>query len=351
MVKYILPFLFCLSINAAQPWSIVQSGDFHCGTDATSNDIVALQAFMLTHTNDGVFNAKIHVSPGDIYEQASPMSPVFTNLLDAWTLEKAGGIMVLPENGNHDADETNTITTSSGSRFCDPGTDWNVYFPTNFFTNYAGYKGTKDVGDTKHVAVTYTNGFKFLFLTIPWATNLFGPPYDIRAAYQASVNWCSNMAQQYPDHKVIIQTHYMLNVQSNYSSAWDTGLTLYSNIGPAEMFWNCGGLNISNLFLVLSGHTRTSLKQHRFFYNLNGDVGCVVQWNTQNYATNSAQMFSLITFVPDTGTVLFRSYDIARGAWLTNGETHFSVSTPGQFTHNWSIPMPGAIPFVRTLEQ
>ena len=353
---------FSLSALGSGQWSIAQVGDIHSLTYCTSNQWRVFRDFILSNTNDGDFNFKVVVIPGDLYDQlvipsSQPNStedpPLLhpTNLFNDLDLIKAQGLLVLPCTGNHDCDEKNAYpNNSSGSKRCVSGAAWNEWFPVSWYSNYPGYKGTRVADDSRNVAVTYTNGStKLLFLTLSWATNNFAP-WNIARAYLSQIQWATNQLRLYPDHWGVVLAHHLLSTNELFET-WDTRMgILYTNVGPGPAIFTDRLSGCSNLFLLFSGHNRLSLKAHRNFLNKAHNTVCAVEWNTQGF-TNHAEMFSVVTFNPERQKVTFRSYDIYTSSFMTNGQASFCA--PGDylgwrtFTHTWEIPFPAQTPAKR----
>lgn len=355
MVRKILTtFCFLLTLPMwANTWSIAQFGDVHAsfGSGTASNDWQMFLNFVTTHTNDGVFNIKGVLSAGDLYEQnTNPLNqPVnllcsATNLFYGLTNLVNAGVWVFLCNGNHDADDTNFFNRSQGSSFCAPNADWNSWLPPGFFSQQTsiggvGYFGTKIAGDSRCLAMSYTNsGISILMVSCPWATNNFSPT-DINFAYSNNLAWVTNMFGTNAGMTGIFVTHFLLNYQGNLAY-WDTGLPLYTNIGAGQAILVDGLLNVSNIIMCLSGHTRTCLKTHSQLRNIGGNICDLSEFDTQSF-TNYTQIFNLITFDSTLRKVFVRTYNIAYGRFMTNGEQSYIIGTAfGNFIHNWEFSLP-----------
>lgn len=349
LLALILSALYCV---AAQ-WSIVQVGDIHAGaTFATSNEWQSTVSWILAHTNDGVMNIKVVVSPGDDYEQDSipgtdgttSLQP--TNVFNGLKQLQTNGLVVFTCPGNHDDDDL--TGASAGSRVCVPGAGWNDWLGTNWLFPEPHFIGTmtsnSGVADTRNLVMAYTNaGIKLLFISYSWATNNVPDTngnYDIPAAYLAQTQWITNTLAKYPDHLGIVCVHHMLNLYGDLAY-WDTGQTSYHNIGPAQAAFDDGLSTCSNLFLVLSGHNRICLKQNHFVTTPSGQFADVILWNTQGFAP-FIQLVNVVTMDTALQTVFVNSYDITNSCFMTNGQYTLNPTGTGSnaFNHSWSFPFP-----------
>ena len=176
-----------------------------------------------------------------------------TNSDSDWTRIKACFDMLsIPYSvvrGNHDFDVTgNDFTYSNGINF-------NKYFATdeNYASQFTGENGGLYVGKadansdyaTNSVANTYrtfeVGGQKWLFLNLD-----FGAPDDV-------LNWADGILSQYPDHKVIVNTHGYLNLNGTRDSE-PYAYTSDERLNSGEDIWKKLLSKHENVEITLSGH-------------------------------------------------------------------------------------------------
>lgn len=348
--------LLALSYNvfgaADDLFSIVQVGDIH--SPASDRSVSTnLIPWILQHTNDGVFNIKIFVSTGDIYEQDETLNVTTTSWLPseetvAFSNLTQNGVMVVLCNGGHDMDYTNGQDTCFGSI---EGTNyWNSLFPLSFFSNQVGYVSSLNSNDSRNIMMTYTNGVtKLAFLTYRSLATC-----TPESSYAAQTLWITNRAQTYFDHNVIVLAHYfvgfglgvdMINVgQSSDPFIGYFDGTGYRNIGPALEPFADGFLACSNILMTLSGHTRSLYKGHVYKRAVDGHLIDVTEFNTQSVGGSSTKYVNVITFKPKFGRVYFRTYNWVTGRFLDNNDSELlrnytPQNTPVGYKHNWSTPL------------
>lgn len=141
--------------------------------------------------------------------------------------------------GNHD---TEAVGENSGSAA--PGnvnlnlrktTKFNTYFPVSRFT---AQKGRYETGKSDNAYYTFTaGGLNWLVLSLEFCSR------------QGPVDWANNIVSQFPNHNVIVLTHYHLKPDGSISTS-NAG---YGDLSPATIF-NQFIKKHANIILVLSGH-------------------------------------------------------------------------------------------------
>jgi len=145
--------------------------------------------------------------------------------------------------GNHD---TEAVGLNSGSAA--PGntnlnlrktTKFNTYFPVS---RLMGQKGRWEEGKSDNAYYTFNaGGLNWLVVSLEFC------------ARKGPVEWADKIIAQYPNHNVIILTHYHLNGSGDISER-NAG---YGDLSPYEIYDTLIEKH-PNILLVLSGHTGNS---------------------------------------------------------------------------------------------
>ncbi len=165
--------------------------------------------------------------------------------------------------GNHD---TEAVGENSGSAA--PGnvnqnlrktTKFNTYFPVNRFT---AQKGRYEEGKSDNAWYTFkAGGLDWLVVSLEFC------------ARKEPVDWAGKVIVDYPNHNVIILTHYHLNPSGDISER-NAG---YGDLSPYEIY-NQMIKKYPNVMLVLSGHVGSSS-----WRNDRGDNGNRIYQILQDY--------------------------------------------------------------------
>ena len=145
--------------------------------------------------------------------------------------------------GNHD---TEAVGENSGSAA--PGntnlnlrktSKFNTYFPVSRFT---AQKGRYEEDKSDNAFYTFVaGGQKWMVLSLEFC------------ARQAPLDWAESVVSLYPDHNVIVLTHYHLTPAGDISTS-NAG---YGDLSPSVIY-NQFIKKHANIILVLSGHVSTS---------------------------------------------------------------------------------------------
>ena len=148
--------------------------------------------------------------------------------------------------GNHD---TEAVGENSGSAA--PGntnlnlrktSKFNTYFPVSRFT---AQKGRYEEGKSDNAFYTFVaGGQKWMVLSLEFC------------ARQAPLDWAESVVSLYPDHNVIVLTHYHLTPAGDISTS-NAG---YGDLSPSDIY-NQFIKKHANIILVLSGHVSTTAKR------------------------------------------------------------------------------------------
>jgi hypothetical protein len=192
--------------------------------------------------------------------------------------------------GNHD---TAAVGENSGSAA--PGnvnanlrntTKFNTYFPVARFT---AQKGRYEEGKSDNAYYTFeAGGLKWLVLTLEFC------------ARQGPVDWANEVIPKFPDHNVIILTHFHLTSKGEINQT-NAG---YGNLTSQSIFDQMIKKH-PNVVLVLSGHVDTSA-----WRTDPGEKGNTIYQILQDYQGEDAGggYIRLLDIDPDAGTIKARMY-------------------------------------------
>ncbi len=337
---------------SAAIWSMAQWGDIHAPENTLASIGTNFAAWITANTNDGVFNIKVLISPGDLYEMetnghGSAIAGGFTNdqMTNSLRTIANSGIKVIACKGNHDCDSPDPAVLITTFWW------WNTNFPVSFFSNQVGYIGTKDPGDSSNLIFSYTNGaIKLLFLTYSaW------PEYQTVTNfwdwYSPQTAWIKSNATLYPDHNVIVMGHQFLDGRSgvpSYADGPSHGVPAYH--GPGLAPYTNSISSLTNLLYMISGHDRYARRTRYTMQAADGHLIDTLQFNTQGYGntTNSgvSAYVNLYTFNETAGTVTVRVYDWVASRFVTNNAPDLFNNDGGSAAYDWTNSL--AVP--RTLK-
>ena len=163
---------------------------------------------------------------------------------------------------------------------------FNAFFPVYRFKNQRG-RYEADKSDNAYYTFQ-AGGYNWLVMTLEFC------------ARSGPVNWASTILPQYPNHNVIILTHYHLTSKGEIN---DTNAG-YGDLSPLEIFNKLIKKN-SNVCMVLSGHVVTSaLKIDK------GDAGNTIFQILQDYQHEDygGGYIRLLDIDPAKGTIQAKMY-------------------------------------------
>lgn len=345
-------FLWLPRNSSALIDSIADVQDFHAPLFITDASVTNLVPFILSKTNDGVFNFKMFISAGDVFEQDTNlvqggMWPI-ASMQAAMTQLKTNGVMTVLVNGNHDCDSTN-----SGCSYCnvivnDTNLLWNNVFPITFFNTQPGYVTNRAAGDSHNPVMAWTNAdntVRLLFIGYKTLDNCTDP----QTAYLAQTQWATNQARLRPDHNVIVVGHFFLNSyrELGYTDGPNRFLGVVNqNIGPGLEPFLHGWLNVPNLLAFIGGHDRRGRKMHRWVQADDGHLVDVVLFNTQG-TTNNGGWVNVMTIDSMAQTMRFRTWDIPAARFLNNNDPSLPGAIGDYQDHDWTTDLIGTRRFAR----
>lgn len=224
----------------------------------------------------------LHV--GDIINFDTNDQHMWISASEGFALLDRAGIPYALANGNHD----NAAVFGTGSAA--PGdthanlrntNQFNKFFPTSRFGNQ---RGCCEPGKSENSYHTFTaGGLNWLVLTLEFCSR------------QAPVDWARTVLPRYPDHNVIILTHYHLSGRGEIA----TGNAGYGDLSPQQIFDQLV-TRFSNIRMVLSGHVTFSATR-----NDPGVYGNRIYQILQNYQSedHGGGYLRLLEVDTDAGTI------------------------------------------------
>lgn len=367
-MKYLSAIIFFIALAAkSSVFSIAQFGDLHTPANCNSNTMLAAQNFIITHTNDGVYNFVGVISPGDLYEQDTnfynfPTGTATLAFETNWFITfQQNAMFTALYPGNHDADSLFTVNSNrmANAQTCNSyALLWTNIFTAGFFSNSPCFIGCATAGDSHQPMFEYVNsGVRLLIIGCRWTTNQVGgtTPVDPYSCWSNQIAWVTNMAASYPKDNIITLNHYFLDA---YNQLDTNDLYIYHNIGIGPTAFTNGWTDWPNLMLFIGGHSVSELSGHNTLFGKDGHTIDVSSFNMQDFP-DSSTYFRVWTFDTGKGNVTANTFSVTNLAYITNLDVTCSrwnglVTPPnsqyvgqGYFMHNWTVPM--AVPPQRTL--
>lgn len=167
--------------------------------------------------------------------------------------------------GNHDTEAVGEFSGAAAPGNVNANlrktTKFNQYFPVSRLT---AQKGRYEEGKSDNAYYTFkAGGLKWLVLSLEFC------------ARPGAVDWANTVLPRFPDHNVIVLTHYHLNPKGEISKS-NAG---YGDLSPQAVFDRMIRRH-PNVLLVLSGH----LSPHAFRTD-KGDAGNTIYQLMQDYQT------------------------------------------------------------------
>jgi hypothetical protein len=178
-------------------------------------------------------NIVFTVHLGDItdsqHKSSEPAGAEWTNAKNAMDLLNGLKYSVLP--GNHD----NLIKGKIGNSF------FNSAFPCTEFEKYSWYGGHyPQNGNENSYSLVDVSGQKLLILSIGFFGHLTKTTAELLKVFE----WANAAIAKYPERRVIVVTHSMINDKGEFSRG-------------GKLLWDHVIKQHKNVFLVLSGHDCT----------------------------------------------------------------------------------------------
>jgi len=193
----------------------------------------------------------------------------------------------------------------------------NEYFPTTRFEGTDWYRGHYGTSNDNHFCTFEAGGLEFLIVTLQ-----FGPGDDV-------LEWANGVIADHPDRRTIVLTHcymYFDDTRVGPGDQWSAkGFGGDGNDG--EDIWEKLVRRHENIFLVLSGHI---LGDGLGRQTSTGDHGNPVHEMLANYQmleeSGGNGWLRVLTFRPDDGTILVRTYSPWVDASLSDSQNEFDLT-------------------------
>lgn len=189
--------------------------------------------------------------------------------------------------GNHDM-------TQGGGQVAERGlTRINQYFSVDAARRYSNLAGTMTEGSLEnHYSLFSVAGDEYVVISLE-----FGPPNE-------ALEWANQVADQYPDRRLILITHSYLSRNGNHSTS-PLGYPIAQNrsttVNAAGDIWNRVLRNRANSFMVLSGHTSPDEPTipYRTPRAATGQIVYELLFDWQNQPNGGNGWLGILTFLPD----------------------------------------------------
>lgn len=196
--------------------------------------------------------------------------------------------------GNHDTEAVNVDNGSAAPGYTRTNvrktTKFNTYFPVSRFPLQ---QGRYALGKSDNAYYTFkAGGLDWLVISLEFC------------ARQTVVNWANTIISKYPNHNVIILTHYHLNA----SSAIETSNAGYGDLSPKAIFDQLISKN-ANVRFVFCGHVSSARSKHRVDNGINGNkiYQMLQDYSTENNAHGNGYL-RLLDIDPAAGTISAKMY-------------------------------------------
>lgn len=189
--------------------------------------------------------------------------------------------------GNHDM-------TRTGGQVAERGlTRINQYFPVEKARRYSNLAGTMTEGSMEnHYSLFSLGGDDYVVISLE-----FGPPDE-------ALVWANEVADMYPDHRLILITHSYLSRNANHSrspQSYPIAEDRSTTVNAAPEIWARVLRNRANSFMVLSGHTSPEepVIPYRVPRAATGQVVYEMLFDYQNQPNGGNGWLGILTFLPD----------------------------------------------------
>ncbi|MGK0187362.1 MAG: hypothetical protein ACI9R3_003149 [Verrucomicrobiales bacterium] len=277
-----LPVLATQAQAEAEAFSIVILPDTQKYTiGGRHGDVFAGQTKWIVDNAD-TLNLKFVIHEGDVVE--TPDDETQWKLADEVFKTLDGKVPYTISVGNHDMD----VEKRDKSQF-------NRYFPASRFDRQPGYGGHMESLPANRYHMLDAGGMRFLILSLEYQ-----PP-------TAVLEWANQVVADYPDTRVIVNTHSFLNVNDRN----DTGKNI----------WDSFVRKHTNIFLVVSGHLSVGRRADK------GDHGNLVHQvlaNYQGHRRGGNGWLRVLRFLPDEDRIEVSTFSTVLQRFMGVGDPKWS---------------------------
>jgi hypothetical protein len=192
--------------------------------------------------------------------------------------------------GNHDQSPNGNANGTT--------TYFNQFFGSARFAGRPYYGGHYGTDNDNNYSFFSASGLDFIVLNFEYNPN---PPI-------ALLNWGRSLLQSYPNHRAIVGTHALLDLNGNFGPQ---GLFLYNTLKVCP-----------NLFLLLGAHVPGESRRVNAFF---GDT--VHSWmaDYQSRPNGGDGWMRILRFSPSTNTISVKTYSPWLNQYETDANSQFSV--------------------------
>lgn len=210
---------------------------------------------------------------------------------DPFTTNLPDGISYTMNVGNHDQWPTGD---PSGTTIF-----YNQYFGVNRFSGRAYWGGNYGANADNNFQLFSASGYDFLVISLE---------YDAANAYPAVIAWADSLVQAYPNRRVIVVSHYLLNSNGSFSTQ---GAAVYAMLRQHP-----------NLFLMLGGHVSAEARRTDVY---NGDTVHTLLSDYQSRPSGGTGWMRIMTFSPELNQMTVKTYSPAVGQYENDTNSSFSL--------------------------
>ncbi len=210
------------------------------------------------------------------------------------------GLTGLPEGipygicvGNHDmspqADAAHGTTTF-----------YNKYFGISRFSGRSYYGGSYGNNNNNHYELFTAGGIDFLVISLQWG------------ASTAALDWAENLIKNNANRKVIVETHFVLNMRKEFSNL---GQIIYDRFKIYP-----------NFILLIGAHIGAGDGEQRRSDTLNGNVVHSILQDYQSRLNGGNGLLRIYEFDPDNNNVSVHTYSPYANIWETDYNSDFRLN-------------------------
>jgi len=222
--------------------------------------------------------------------------------------------------GNHDIGTNGTADVRNTENF-------NKWFPYEKHCNSDDFGGAFEEGEMENVWYTIeAGGINWLILSLE-----YGPRNKV-------LNWASEVIENHPLNKVIINTHaYMYSDDTRMSEARDhkwlprrsgmnKNVTGDEDVNNGEQMWGKLVSRYPNIMFVFSGHVLNDGTGVLVSEGKHGNKVYQMLANYQNQENGGNGFLRIITIDPDKGNISVKSYSPYTDAYKTDSSQEFEFN-------------------------
>jgi hypothetical protein len=191
---------------------------------------------------------------------------------------------------------------------------YNKYFGAARFAGRSYYGGHSGGNNDNHYQVVNTGGINLLIIC---------PEYDLTSGFAASggtLSWMEGVVKAYPDHKVIVLSHYVLKIDGTFTSQ---GSAIYNRLKQYPGF-----------ILMMGGHITQGDGESRRSDTYNGRTVHTIASDYQTRTGGGNGLLRILQFDPVNNNMSVQTYSPYTNTYETDANSQFTLpvnlTTPEQ---------------------